>query len=38
MQIVRERALAAYAAMLDATVRVQVFGRPTPAILETLRE
>jgi len=38
MQIVRERAQAAYAQTLDATVRVQVFGRPTPAILETLRQ
>jgi hypothetical protein len=38
MQIVRERAEAAYAETLDATVRVQVFGRPTQAILETLRQ
>jgi hypothetical protein len=38
MQIVRERAQAAYAETLDATVRVQVFGRPTPAILEALRQ
>ena len=36
MQIVRERAQAAYAETLDATVRVQVFGRPTQAIVEML--
>jgi hypothetical protein len=38
MQIVRERAQAAYADTLDTTVRIQVFGRPTEAILETLRQ
>ena len=38
MEIVRERALAAYAETLDATVSVQVFGEPTPAIIETLRQ
>jgi hypothetical protein len=38
MEIVRERALTAYAETLDATVRVQVFGEPTPAIIETLRQ
>jgi hypothetical protein len=38
MEIVHERALAAYAETLDATIRIQVFGRPTDAILETLRE
>jgi hypothetical protein len=38
MEIVRERAQAAYAETLDATVRVQVFGRPTEAILEALRQ
>jgi uncharacterized protein (DUF2126 family) len=37
MEIVRERALQAYAETLDATVRIQVFGRPTDAILEALR-
>src|SRR6266446_5851590 len=37
MQIVAERAQAAYAETLDATVRIQVFGRPTDAILEILR-
>ena len=38
MEIVSERAQAAYAETLDATVRIQVFGRPTDAILETLRQ
>ena len=38
MEIVRERALQAYAETLDATVRVQVFGQPTDAILEVLRQ
>src|SRR3954454_6318975 len=38
MEIVRERAQAAYADTLDATVRIQVFGQPTEAILETLRQ
>jgi hypothetical protein len=38
MQIVAERARAAYAETLDATVRIQVFGRPADAILETLRQ
>jgi hypothetical protein len=38
MEIVRERASAAYAETLDATVRVQVFGEPTDAILELLRQ
>jgi hypothetical protein len=38
MEIVRERALQAYAETLDATVRIQVFGHPTEAILETLRQ
>jgi hypothetical protein len=37
MGIVRERAQQAYAETLDATVRVQVFGQPSDAILETLR-
>src|SRR6266446_5074500 len=37
MEIVRERAQQAYAETLEATVRVQVFGRPTDAILEALR-
>ena len=38
MEIVRERALEAYAQTLEATVRIQVFGRPTDAILEILRQ
>jgi hypothetical protein len=38
MEIVRERTQEAYAETLDATVRIQVFGRPTDAILEALRE
>jgi hypothetical protein len=38
MEIVRERAQQAYAETLDATVRIHVFGQPTDAILETLRE
>jgi hypothetical protein len=37
MGIVRERAQQAYAETLDATVRVQVFGQPSEAILATLR-
>ena len=37
MGIVRERAQEAYAETLDATVRVQVFGQPSDAILEALR-
>jgi uncharacterized protein (DUF2126 family) len=37
MGIVHERAQEAYAETLDATVRVQVFGQPSDAILETLR-
>jgi quinol monooxygenase YgiN len=38
MEIVRERAQEAYAQTLDATVRIQVFGEPTQAILDTLRQ
>ena len=38
MEIVRDRAMEAYAETLDATVRVQVFGEPTEAILELLRQ
>jgi hypothetical protein len=37
MAVVRERAQEAYAETLDATVRVQVFGQPSDAILEALR-
>src|ERR1700752_1256619 len=36
MGIIGERAREAYAETLDATVRVQVFGEPSAAILETL--
>jgi uncharacterized protein (DUF2126 family) len=35
--VVRARAQEAYAETLDATVRVQVFGQPSDAILEALR-
>jgi uncharacterized protein (DUF2126 family) len=38
LEIVGERAQEAYAQTLDATVRIQVFGRPTQAILDTLRQ
>jgi hypothetical protein len=38
MEIVRERAQEAYSETLDATVRIQVFGRPNDAILEALRQ
>ena len=37
MEIVRERAQQAYAETLDATLRIQVFGEPTEAILKALR-
>ena len=38
IQIVRARAQEAYAETLDATVRIQVFGEPTAAMLDTLRQ
>jgi hypothetical protein len=38
LAIVGERAREAYAQTLDATVRIQVFGQPTQAILDTLRQ
>ena len=38
LEIVGERARDAYALTLDATVRIQVFGQPTQAILDTLRQ
>jgi hypothetical protein len=38
MEIVRERAQQAYAETLEAMVRIQVFGQPTDAILESLRQ
>ncbi|HEY6499046.1 MAG TPA: hypothetical protein VIZ20_06435 [Streptosporangiaceae bacterium] len=37
LEIVRERVQEAHAQTLDATVRIQVFGQPTQAILDTLR-
>jgi hypothetical protein len=37
MEIVRDRAQEAYEQTLDSTVRIQVFGHPTPAILDSLR-
>ena len=36
--IVGERAREAYAQTLDATLRIQVFGEVTPAILDILRQ
>jgi hypothetical protein len=36
--IVAERAREAYAATVEATVRIQVFGEPTEAILQILRQ
>jgi hypothetical protein len=38
LEIVRERTLEAYAQTLGATVRIQVFGQPTRAILDALRQ
>jgi uncharacterized protein (DUF2126 family) len=38
LEIVGQRAQEAYAQTLDATVHIQVFGRPTQAILDTLRQ
>ena len=37
MNVVAERAAAAYAETLDATVGIQVFGRPSNAVVEMLR-
>jgi hypothetical protein len=37
MGVVRERAAAAYAETLDSTTRIQVFGTPSDAVVETLR-
>ena len=36
MEVVAERAWAAYAETIDATTSIQVFGMPSTAILETL--
>jgi uncharacterized protein (DUF2126 family) len=38
LEIVAERAREAYAATVEATVRIQVFGQPNEAILQTLRQ
>jgi hypothetical protein len=38
MNVVRERAAAAYAETLDATTTVQVFGTPDDVILQMLRQ
>jgi hypothetical protein len=38
LEIVGQRAQEAYAQTLDATVHIQVFGRTTQAILDTLRQ
>ena len=37
MDVVAERAARAYAETLDATTRIQVFGTPSDAVVETLR-
>jgi hypothetical protein len=37
MGVVGERAAQAYAATLDATTQIQVFGTPSAAVVETLR-
>jgi biotin carboxylase len=37
MEIVAERAAAAYAETVDATAGIQVFGTPTDAVVEMLR-
>ena len=37
MGVVGERAAQAYAETLDATTRIQVFGTPSDAVVETLR-
>jgi hypothetical protein len=37
MSVVRERAASAYAATVEATTAIQVFGRPDEAILRMLR-
>jgi hypothetical protein len=36
MELIAERAAAAYAATLEATTSIQVFGTPSTAILEIL--
>ena len=37
MGVVRERAVQAYSETLDATTKIQVFGTPREAVVETLR-
>jgi hypothetical protein len=37
MEVVRERASRAYEETLDATTAIEVFGTPTPTIMEMLR-
>jgi hypothetical protein len=37
MEVVRERAARAYEETLDATTAIQVFGTPTPTIMEMLQ-
>jgi hypothetical protein len=37
MDVVAERAARAYAATLEATMNIQVFGTPSSAVLEMLR-
>jgi biotin carboxylase len=38
MNVVRERAERAYAETLDATTRIEVYGTPSEAVLEMLRQ
>jgi biotin carboxylase len=38
MNVVRERAEQAYAETLDATTRIEVYGTPSEAVLEMLRQ
>jgi len=38
MQVIRERAAAAYAEIVDATTSIQVYGTPSDAIVEMLRQ
>jgi hypothetical protein len=38
MQVIRERAAVAYAEIVDATTSIQVYGTPSDAIVEMLRQ
>ena len=38
MQVIRERAAAAYAEIVDATTSIQVYGTPSDAIVAMLRQ